>query len=79
MTAQSKHPEITDAKPKYPDIRLSSRRMDGNAFCVVAAVSRALRKGGASPDEIEGFCAEALSKDYDQVLLTAVRWIHIGP
>jgi hypothetical protein len=65
-TPQIRHPEIT--------VRLSGN--DGNAYAILAAVQKALRKAGHS-DEVAAFLAEATSGDYDRLLATCMRWVTV--
>jgi hypothetical protein len=50
---------------------------DGNAFAILGSVSTALRKAGATPDEIKQFQAEATSGDYNNLLATCMAWANI--
>ena len=63
---------------KYPDIEVQLTGQDGNSFAIVGAVSKALRRGGVSSGEIEEFQEEAMSGDYDNVLQTCMRWVHVS-
>jgi|TARA_B110001454_G_scaffold97097_1_gene91890 hypothetical protein len=57
------------------DIEVQLTGEDGNAFGVMAAVVRGMRKAGATPVEVAEFQAEAMSGDYDNLLRTAMRWV----
>ena len=46
---------------------------DGNAFAIIAAGRRELKKQGRH-DEVEAFTAEMTAGDYDNLLRTIVRW-----
>lgn len=48
--------------------------MDGNAFSIIGNVSRELRRAGATQEEITAFQTEASAGDYDNVLVTAMKW-----
>jgi len=48
---------------------------DGNAIFIIGRVSAALKKAGATKEEIEEYRKEAMSGDYDNVLLTTMRWV----
>ena len=50
---------------------------DGNAFAILGSVSTALRKAGATPDEIKQFQTEATSGDYNNLLATCMAWANI--
>lgn len=63
--------------PKYDiDVRLSGT--DGNAFAIIGAVKRGMRRGGASEADIAQMQSEAMSGDYDNVLRTAMRWVRVS-
>lgn len=50
---------------------------DGNAFSVMSAVSRALRKKGATDSEVEQYLADSMSGDYDNLLRVAMKWVKL--
>jgi hypothetical protein len=60
---------------KYPHIRVELSKHDGNAFGVLAAVEREMRRANLSREEILKFRDEATSGDYDHLLATAMRWV----
>ena len=49
---------------------------DGNAFAILGAVSRALKRGGHS-DLAAEFTKEAMSGDYDHLLQTAMDYVEV--
>ena len=61
--------------PKYPNINVRLVGEDGNAFAILGRVSRALRQGGVSDQEVAAYHAEATSGDYDHLLATTVAWV----
>ena len=63
---------------KYPNIKVQLSGRDGNAFAILGNVSRALRKNGILENEIETFCDEAKSGDYDHLLQTCVKWVNVS-
>ena len=50
---------------------------DGNAFAILGNIVSALKRAGATPDEIKRFQAEATSGDYNNLLATCGRWVNI--
>lgn len=48
---------------------------DDNAFAILGRVSKALRRGGATSEELDEFIDEAKSGDYDHLLATVQRWV----
>jgi hypothetical protein len=64
-------------QPKYP-ITVQLTGNDGNAFAIMASVSRALKDHGVDPEEVSTFTQEAMSGDYDNLLRTAMRWVEVA-
>jgi hypothetical protein len=62
---------------KYQTITVKLTGNDGNAFSIMGAVSKALRKGGATQDEIQEYMTESMSGDYDNLLRTAMKWVNV--
>jgi hypothetical protein len=62
---------------KYPDIEVELVGQDGNAFAIMASVSKALRRANVPQAEIDEYLAESTSGDYDNLLATAVRWVSV--
>lgn len=70
---------VTDmSEPKFPDVYVQLSGQDGNAGAIMGAVARALRKAGATSEQVNEFFAEAMSGDYDNVIATSARWVEIG-
>ena len=63
---------------KYPEIEVQILGQDGNAFAIMGAVSRELRKAGVSKDEISQYTKESMSGDYENLLRTAMRWVSVS-
>lgn len=61
--------------PKYPNVVVQLIGTDGNAFAILGAVTKALKRAGISKEEREKFTQEATAGDYDNVLTTAMRWV----
>jgi hypothetical protein len=63
--------------PRYPDVRVQLTGHDGNAFAIIGRCCAAARRAGVDPREIAVFQAEAIGGDYDNVLVTAMRWFDV--
>jgi hypothetical protein len=50
-------------------------RWDGNGFLIASRVRMALKKAGVSEEEREEFWNDALSRDYDHLLQTVIKWV----
>jgi len=63
--------------PKFDvDVQLVGR--DGNAFAIMGAVSKALRRAGATAEEIAKYREESTSGDYDNLLRVAMEWVRVS-
>lgn len=65
-------------EPKYPDVVVKLINKDGNAFFIIGRVVAALREAGIQKEELDQFRQEAMSGNYNNVLLTCMRWVTIG-
>lgn len=62
---------------KYPEVVVELVGQDGNAFYIMGAVSKALRKHGVDKTEIDEYMTESMSGDYDNLIRTALRWVSV--
>jgi len=60
--------------PKYPDITIPLVGEDGNSFAILGRVKRQMRRAGLPDSEFWEFHAEATASDYDNLLVTVMRW-----
>jgi hypothetical protein len=63
---------------KYPEIEVQLTGESGNAFAVMGAVSKALRRAGVPKEEITQYQKESMSGDYDNLLATACKWVSVS-
>ena len=49
--------------------------IDGNAFAVLAAVTRALRKAGRGPEVIAEYREKATGGDYNHLLAVSMEYV----
>lgn len=63
-------------EPKF-DVEVQLTGQDGNAFMIMGLVQRALRDAGATPEQVKEYQEESMSGDYDHLLQTAMRWVHV--
>ena len=57
-------------------IRVKLVGENGNAFAIIGAVTKVLKRGGRR-DLVEAFQAEAMSGDYDNLLRTAMEYVEV--
>jgi hypothetical protein len=63
---------------KYPGVEVRLVGEDGNAYAIMGRVSAALKRAGASPEEIKEYMDESMSGDYDNLLRTAMKWVEVS-
>jgi hypothetical protein len=68
----------TESDIKYPEIEVELVGQDGNAFSVLGAVTRAMRRGGVPQAEISEFMEEATAGSNDHLLQTCMRWVSVS-
>ena len=62
--------------PRY-NVKVQLSGNDGNAFSVMGTVKQALKKAGASKEEIDQYLADSMSGDYDNLLRVAMDWVKV--
>jgi hypothetical protein len=62
---------------KFPNVEVELIGQDGNAFFILGTVQRALKRGGATSEQVTEFMADATSGDYDHLLQTVVAWVNV--
>jgi hypothetical protein len=66
----------TDVKVKLTDMKVKLIGENGNAFYILGATSKALKKAGYL-QEAEDYMAEAMSGDYNHLLSTTAEYVEI--
>jgi hypothetical protein len=61
---------------KY-DIEVDLTSIDGNAFSIMGAVTRAMRSADVDKEEQALYLKEAKSGDYNQLLVTTMEWVEV--
>jgi hypothetical protein len=62
---------------KYPDVKVKLIGQDGNAFAIMGAVQKALRKAGVPKAELDQYFTEATSGDYNHLLQVTMSWVKV--
>lgn len=63
---------------RFPDITVELCGHDGNAWNIIARVTRALREAGIDEATRLEFTHEATVGDYDHLLTTCMRWVEVA-
>ena len=63
---------------KYKDISVNITDLDGSAMSIMATIGNALKRHGVSEDEISQYYNESTSSDYDNLLVTAAKWVQVS-
>lgn len=63
--------------PKHQDITVQLTGNDGNAFAVIGAVTKAMRKAKLSKDEITAYTNAAMSGDYNHLLQVTMDTVNV--
>ena len=63
---------------KYPEIEVQLSGEDGNAYAIMSAVSKALRRSGVDKLEVDEYVTESMSGDYDNLLRVAMKWVSVA-
>lgn len=63
--------------PKYPNVivEMDIDGPDGNAFAIMGRVQAALKKAGATKEELNQYSMDSMSGDYENLLATADKWV----
>lgn len=65
--------------PHFPHVHVQLTGKDGNVFAIIGRVREALRKGGASEEQIGNFTKEVTNaRSYDDALVTVMRWVNVS-
>lgn len=60
---------------RFPDVVVELEGQDGNAFAILGRVGKALRRGGATDEEVHEYTTEATADDYDHLLRVTMAWV----
>jgi len=62
---------------KFPNVVVNLDGEDGNAFAILARVSKAMRKNGVDPEDVADYRKKAVSGDYDHLLQVTMQTVNI--
>ena len=58
-----------------PTVKLTGH--DGNAFSIMGRVKKALMQAGADKEYVDKYLKEAISGDYDHLLVVSMEYVNI--
>lgn len=58
------------------DVTVPLTSIDGNAFSIMGAVSKAIKKAGATPEQVKEYMDDSMSGDYNHLLRVAMKWVN---
>jgi len=73
LTPYPYHGTFMNMKPKHPTVTIQLLGQDGNAFSILGRVNIAMKRNGIH-DQWSEFHAEATSGNYDNLIMTVMRW-----
>jgi hypothetical protein len=62
---------------KYPDITIQLSEIEDNAYAILAACHKAMRRCEISKEEIALFDKEAHADDYEHLIATVYAWFNV--
>lgn len=71
------HPTPEEMGVKYPHITVQLVGTDGNAFAVMGAIGKALKRAKCTQEQVDEFYTEARSGDYDHLLQTCMKYVNV--
>lgn len=63
---------------KFAGVTVKIIGADGNAFSLLGICNNAMRRANISQEDQEAFRKEAMSGDYDHLLLTITEWFDVA-
>jgi hypothetical protein len=62
---------------KCPEVKVQLIGQDGNAFAILGAVTKAMRRAKVDQSIIDQYKEEATSGDYNHLLQTTMRFVDV--
>lgn len=63
--------------PKFPHVTVKLIGKDGNAFSILANVTRAMKAANCSKEDIDEYINEATAGDYNHLLRVSMKTVNI--
>lgn len=61
----------------YPQITVNLTSIDGNAYSILGAVTKKIKRYGIAQSLIDEFLKEAESGDYDHLIQTVMQYVNV--
>lgn len=61
----------------FPQVKVRLTEKDGNTFAVLGRVRKAMLDAGIGPEEMAAFTREAMSRDFNHLLVTVLRTVTV--
>lgn len=62
---------------KFPNVTVQLTGNDGNAFFIMGAVTRTMRRSGCTKEDIDKYREDAMSGDYDNLLRITMETVNV--
>lgn len=66
-----------DQEIRFPKAVITADLFGDNAFAILGAASRALRKAGATKEDIDLYRKQAMSGDYEHLMQVTLKWVNV--
>jgi hypothetical protein len=78
-TTTTRSTPTEDEGPRFPHVQAQLTGQNGNVFNVIGIVTRAMKKAGVDPKEVDIFRQRAFeSGSYDEVLVLAMNTVEVS-
>ena len=65
--------------PKFPEVEVQLSGNDGNAFAIMGAVAKAMKRAGVSKEDVDQYQVDAMgSESYDALLQTTMKTVTVS-
>jgi hypothetical protein len=68
---------MPNTQPKYPQAEVHLTLTE-NAFEIMGTVQKALRRAGATKEELSQYSMDSMSSDYDNLIRQVHKWVTVA-
>ena len=69
---------MSNSSVKFPEVHVKLTGTDGNAFAVMGAVIKAMKRAGCSADDVSEYQSDAMSGDYNHLLQVSMLTVEVN-